>query len=604
MSGLDSAALHHRFMSSKNVFLYCSETTENLLMCNPSYSHLKNYIRSIPLEQQTIIPLIDDKTNKQSSICVTLLAAGHCVGSVMFLFEGPHGNVLYTGDFRLARGDVKRISFLHANGRIKDIKSIYIDTTFCLPKTNSLPSREQSRETIIKLIDRWFSRGPEYAVSLLCKGMYGFEYLLKEVAMNYRTKIHISDERLAMYRYLPDMTPHFTTDGRSTKIHACKWQSKRICDSELPCGSLVHPSVKTKVMRIKPTTMWVARDTKPMPADFKRYDKDKKLWRVVHSMHASMEEIQDLVGYLRPYHVYPNVPPAGLDTLEDAFERLKGLTRLEECDSCNQDDSGEERFQEHAAGHFGDCLVQSEQTSEEKTTLTKLPHVSRPAPDEKVLALCKELGLDEDDSLAPVPKRRKAKTPGISLEEKISSASQSSGPGTFAFKNVTNQQLGRKTEVFFDAKTSEDRESRQTPLQLDETTACPPRTELKSIVENRTCKDAGEQSNSTSLPKQDYLTRNSSSALEEGRDATLENSCAHFMDGKTKLHRTGSSERLYSLEERSSQGGSLGGKGLVGNGTDFSVPPSPGHIEPQPDKLSRIHHLLQSGEPLPKVLKF
>ena len=35
-----------------------------------------------------------------------------------------------------------------------------------------------------------------------------------------------------------------------------------------------------------------------------------------------MFQIQDLVGYLRPYHVYPNVPPAGLDTLEDAFERF------------------------------------------------------------------------------------------------------------------------------------------------------------------------------------------------------------------------------------------------------------------------------------------
>ena len=27
------------------------------------------------------------------------------------------------------------------------------------------------------------------------------------------------------------------------------------------------------------------------------------------------------MGYLRPYHVYPNVPPAGLESLEDAFER-------------------------------------------------------------------------------------------------------------------------------------------------------------------------------------------------------------------------------------------------------------------------------------------
>ena len=32
--------------ASKNVFVYCSETTENLIMCNPSYSHLKEYIVS------------------------------------------------------------------------------------------------------------------------------------------------------------------------------------------------------------------------------------------------------------------------------------------------------------------------------------------------------------------------------------------------------------------------------------------------------------------------------------------------------------------------------------------------------------------------------
>ena len=272
-----------------------------------------------------------------------------------------------------------------------------------------------------------------------------------------------------------------------------------------------------------------------------------------------------------------------------------------------------------------------------------------------VLALCKELGLDEDVSLTPVPKRRKAKTPGIALEEKISSASQQTEPGTSASKNATNQQ-GPKTQVFFKAETSEDRESRQTPLQHDKTTACPSRTGLKSRDKSGTCKDASEQSNNSSLPKQDYVTTNAYSALEEGRDATLENNCGHFMDGKTKIHLNGSSEWLSSLEERSSQGESVGGEGLAGNRTDFNVPPSPGHIEPQPDtlsqihptgssqrlssmeerssqggsvggkglairtdfnvppspghiepqpdKLSRIHHLLQSGEPLPKVLKF
>ena len=189
------------------------------------------------------------------------------------------------------------------------------------------------------------------------------------------------------------------------------------------------------------------------------------------------------------------------------------------------------------------------------------------------------------------------------MEEKISTALQHSGPGSSASKNihVTSQQ-GPKSQVVFKAKTSEGTESGQTPLQLNKTTAYPSRTEVKSIDKNRTCKDTSEQFNSSALPKQEHLTKNSSSALQDSRDATLENNCDHFMDRKTKLHHPGSSERLSSLEERNSQGRSVGGE-LTGNRTVFNVPPSPGHIEPLPDKLSRIHHLLQSGEPLPKVLK-
>ena len=222
------------------------------------------------------------------------------------------------------------------------------------------------------------------------------------------------------------------------------------------------------------------------------------------------------------------------------------------------------------------------------------------------MALCKELGLDEDDSLAPVPKRRKAKSTGIALEEKVSTALQHSEHGTSTSNNVTDQQ-GAKTQVFVNVKVSEDKKSGQTLLQLDEATECPYRTEPKHLDKNRTCKDATEQSNSSTLPKQEYLSTNSSSnslegALEDRRDTTLENDCDQFMDGKMTLHRGGSTERLSSLEERSSQG-SIGGE-LPGNRTDFNVPPSPGHIEPAPDKLSQIHHLLQKGEPFPKVLKF
>ena len=222
----------------------------------------------------------------------------------------------------------------------------------------------------------------------------------------------------------------------------------------------------------------------------------------------------------------------------------------------------------------------------------------------EVLALCKELGLDEDESLAPVPKRRKANSRGIALEEKISSAFQHSGSGTCTSKNVTNQQ-GAETQVCFNAKASEDKKSRQTLPELDKSTACPQRTELKSLDKYRTCENATEQLNSSALPKQEYLSTNSSrssleGALEDGREVTLKNNCDHFMDRKPTLHR--SADNLSSLAEKRSQGSV--GEDLPGNRTNFNVPPSPGHIQPLPDKLSQIHHLLQKGEPLPKVLKF
>ena len=35
-----------------------------------------------------------------------------------FLVEGSQGNVLYTGDFRLAPGDVSRIEHLHSGSRL------------------------------------------------------------------------------------------------------------------------------------------------------------------------------------------------------------------------------------------------------------------------------------------------------------------------------------------------------------------------------------------------------------------------------------------------------------------------------------------------------
>ncbi len=75
-------------------------------------------------------------------ILVTCFGSGHCPGSVMVWIEGQHGNVLFTGDFRLYRGQAKRITHLHRRRTdddkdethiFKPIDNLYIDMTFFRP---------------------------------------------------------------------------------------------------------------------------------------------------------------------------------------------------------------------------------------------------------------------------------------------------------------------------------------------------------------------------------------------------------------------------------------------------------------------------------------
>lgn len=54
---------------------------------------------------------------------VRLYEANHCPGAVMFLFQGPKGTVLHTGDFRF-----KPSMLSHFEGM--KIDYLYLDNTF------------------------------------------------------------------------------------------------------------------------------------------------------------------------------------------------------------------------------------------------------------------------------------------------------------------------------------------------------------------------------------------------------------------------------------------------------------------------------------------
>lgn len=61
--------------------------------CFPQVS--KHWIRALEVGESHVLPL--DEIG-QETMTVTLIDANHCPGSVMFLFEGYFGTILYTGE--------------------------------------------------------------------------------------------------------------------------------------------------------------------------------------------------------------------------------------------------------------------------------------------------------------------------------------------------------------------------------------------------------------------------------------------------------------------------------------------------------------------------
>ncbi|XP_072922546.1 protein artemis isoform X4 [Hemitrygon akajei] len=189
MKGLRAPVLQRRLECSLKLRLYCSPVTKEILLTSKKYKFWENYITAIEVETPTQISLIDEATGKKEDIVVTLLPAGHCPGSVMFLFEGMGGTVLYTGDFRLAKGEAARLEFLHSGGRVKDISTVYLDTTFCDPRFYQIPSREECLNGILELVGSWITLSPYHVVWLNCKAAYGYEYLFTHLSEEFGVQI-------------------------------------------------------------------------------------------------------------------------------------------------------------------------------------------------------------------------------------------------------------------------------------------------------------------------------------------------------------------------------------------------------------------------------
>ncbi|KAK8754416.1 hypothetical protein OTU49_016162 [Cherax quadricarinatus] len=315
MIGLSSPQFLDHLESNSGVYLYCSAITARFLQASIRHRPLDPFVRPLPPEEPVKITVPNVAEEASHQLCVTLIPAGHCPGSVMFLFEGRGGTVLYTGDFRTSVGDVERIRALHnTDGTVKTVDSLHIDTTFCHRDILHFPTREESSSAIGDLVEDWLARGNNHLIHLVCPAKYGYEYVYRSLHERFGMRVHVSRWKYRMYDTVPEIQDALTPDATETWIHACDWRMNEVeegedqSDRQLPCrcvpfGVDTAPSIRV----IRPSAMFYTMYQSAK--ELKQISRDGSFCRVLLSMHASCSEVLDLVSYLRPRKVYPNVIP-------------------------------------------------------------------------------------------------------------------------------------------------------------------------------------------------------------------------------------------------------------------------------------------------------
>lgn len=613
MKGLKGPMLKRKLQFSRTVRLYCSFVTKELLLNNPKYAFWEEYIVPLELESPTQISLVDEASGEKEEVVVTLLPAGHCPGSVMFLFEGSQGNVLYTGDFRLAAGDVSRIEHLHSGSRVKDIQSIYLDSTFYDPRFYQIPTREVCLNGISELIGNWITQSPYHVVWLNCKAAYGYEYLFTNLGEEFNTQIHVRS--LAMFKKMPEILSYVTTDRR-TQIHACRHPKDEefFQGSRLPCGCTAPDGTPLRIISIKPSTMWFGERMKKTNVIIKT---GVSSFRACFSFHSSYSELRNFLSYLQPVNIYPSVIPLGR-TLTEVTQMLKLMCRKQ---------SDQTMTVYKPLGVLKRCKV--EQPTHDSDSDDELFDGLDLAPVRKKMALNQEMKNVKDQS----PQET---APPVSAVESLPLTVTDTQPVTGNYMDCTEsndedegEQEGEnegeedKTLTTEEAKrTIKDTENKSTDVERSGSSN-PPKWEdfftTETLTDSQNSLNSQSQSCcSISSPSPSKMTDSQTPDLFSDEEETPEN-LSLTLSASLSNHSSQNQEsylpdtlilqpeqegraqgdaRTNTVSQEKERSGQLEQEELSESqvSSDFDIPSTPESKVPQPDELSQLYRKLASGE--------
>ncbi|XP_050301996.1 protein artemis [Anthonomus grandis grandis] len=315
MSGLNTVSFQNKLITD-NLTLYVSSVSAEIL--KRLYPEIQKNVQTLPVEQCSVV-----KVHNEWHVSVTCIPAGHCPGSVMFLFETNHGSrILYTGDFRINTEDITKFKcFYDKFNEVKPVDKIYLDTTFFSPLYSSLPKRQDSLDELCKLILNWTTLDPANCVKLDLRAKYGYEYAFKEIFAKCKMPVHVDQEKFNFYSLIPEMDECVTTNGNETQIHNCKFIQKDVC---VFCNK-----DKLRIIRLS-AFRWHGDD---FTRGISEVDSEGVFY-VCYSTHASYQEGRALINFLRPKDIHvcvkePNNPDGNVAMEILIKKELDRVNRIE-----------------------------------------------------------------------------------------------------------------------------------------------------------------------------------------------------------------------------------------------------------------------------------
>ncbi|KRT83632.1 hypothetical protein AMK59_4903 [Oryctes borbonicus] len=295
----------------KNLHLYTSPISIRIL--KNKYPKVGRELKQLTVGETSLIEAA--YMDKTVHLTVNAIPAGHCPGSIMFLFETKRIKTLCTGDYRIDNQGEFTSKYFKDVGCID---TVYLDTTFCKREYPHFPSRKETLTGLCNVIQRWLDSDKKNVIKLDIPAIYGSEFLFKGIFKETGYKIHVNNNRYLLHKFIPDMDEIVDVNDHMQKlrIHVC---------GRTFCRNLPHDNI----CEIKITaTVWEHYEPGSSPVQHIT----ENFYRVCASYHPSYTEICDFIGYLKPKRIVPCVEPKDQDEKEELLQLLREMLNRR-CDS-------------------------------------------------------------------------------------------------------------------------------------------------------------------------------------------------------------------------------------------------------------------------------